>query len=255
MDSKVYTWASLVAQLVKNQPPMPETWVWSMGWGDPLEKGKATNCSLLAWRIPWTVQPMGSQSWTRLSDLHFHFKICIHRLKVYIHRRRYSWWVYIGKLSQQYYPQFQPEGRKGKQDDYPKKRGRFSRLRYLGSIIQEGDRHANSPVPSGTYRPQGRGRVAICVVTSPTVHSDASSSLGIDAMTLLALTSPFHDHLSSSSGSCQHFHKDGFKLHFLQDLLTSTPCSARPQPQVRHTGPVPHLPYRGSNDTLSRWLV
>ena len=127
---------------------------------------------------------MGSQSWTWLSDLHFHFKICIHRLKVYIHRRRYSWWVYTGKLSQQYYPQFQPEGRGGKQDDYPKKRGRFSRLRHLGSIIQEGDRHANSPVPSGTYRHWGRGRVAICVVTSPTVHSDACSSLGIDAMTL-----------------------------------------------------------------------
>ena len=50
-----YTWASLVAQLVKNLPAMWETWVQSLGWEDPLEKGKATHSSILAWRIPWTV--------------------------------------------------------------------------------------------------------------------------------------------------------------------------------------------------------
>ena len=50
-----YTWASLVVQLVKNLPAMWGTWVWSLGWEDPLEKGKATHSSLLAWRIPWTV--------------------------------------------------------------------------------------------------------------------------------------------------------------------------------------------------------
>ena len=50
-----YSWASLVAQLVKNQPAMRETWVRSLGWEDPLEKGKATYSSILAWRIPWTV--------------------------------------------------------------------------------------------------------------------------------------------------------------------------------------------------------
>ena len=50
-----YSWASLVAQLVKNLPAMQETWVLSLGWEDPLEKGKATNSSILAWRIPWTV--------------------------------------------------------------------------------------------------------------------------------------------------------------------------------------------------------
>ena len=49
-----YSWASLVAQLVKNTPPMQETWVQSLGWEDPLEKGKATHSSILAWRIPWT---------------------------------------------------------------------------------------------------------------------------------------------------------------------------------------------------------
>ena len=48
-------------QLVKNLPAMRETWVWSQGWEDPLEKGKATQSSILAWRIPWTVLSMGSQ--------------------------------------------------------------------------------------------------------------------------------------------------------------------------------------------------
>ena len=50
-----YSWASLVAQLVKNLPAMRETWVRSLGWEDPLEKGKATHSSILAWRISWTV--------------------------------------------------------------------------------------------------------------------------------------------------------------------------------------------------------
>ena len=45
------TRASLVAQLVKNQPAMREIWVWSLGWENPLEKGKATHSSILAWRI------------------------------------------------------------------------------------------------------------------------------------------------------------------------------------------------------------
>ena len=47
--------ASLVAQLVKTPPEMQETWVQSLGWEGPLEKGKATCSSILAWRIPWTV--------------------------------------------------------------------------------------------------------------------------------------------------------------------------------------------------------
>ena len=50
-----YSWASLVAQLVKNPPAMLKTWLQTQGWEDPLEKGKATNSSILAWRIPWTV--------------------------------------------------------------------------------------------------------------------------------------------------------------------------------------------------------
>ena len=47
--------ASLVAQLIKNPPAMQETWLHSLVWEDPLEKGKATHSSILAWRIPWTV--------------------------------------------------------------------------------------------------------------------------------------------------------------------------------------------------------
>jgi len=50
-----YSWASLVAQLVKNLPAMWETWVQSLGWEDPLEKGKATHSSILTQRIPWTL--------------------------------------------------------------------------------------------------------------------------------------------------------------------------------------------------------
>ena len=46
---------SLVAQMVKCLSTMREIWVRSLGWEDPLEKGKATHSSILAWRIPWTV--------------------------------------------------------------------------------------------------------------------------------------------------------------------------------------------------------
>ena len=58
--------ASLIAQPVKNPPAMWETWLRSLDWEDPLEKGKATHSSILAWRIPWTEEPgrlqsMGSQ--------------------------------------------------------------------------------------------------------------------------------------------------------------------------------------------------
>ena len=52
----ISAWASLVAQLVKNPPAIRETWVRSLGWEDPLEKGKATHSSILAWRIPWRTQ-------------------------------------------------------------------------------------------------------------------------------------------------------------------------------------------------------
>ena len=51
-----YSWASLVTQLVKNPPAMWDSWVQSLGWEDPLEKGKATHSSILAWRILYSPQ-------------------------------------------------------------------------------------------------------------------------------------------------------------------------------------------------------
>ena len=50
-----YSWASLVAQLVKNLSAMWETWIRSLGLEDPLENGKSTHSSILAWRIPWNI--------------------------------------------------------------------------------------------------------------------------------------------------------------------------------------------------------
>ena len=61
-----------MVQLVKNLPAMQETWVRSLGWEDPLEKGKATHSSIVAWRIHGVHGVAKSQ--TRLSDFHFHFK-------------------------------------------------------------------------------------------------------------------------------------------------------------------------------------
>ena len=54
--------ASLVAQMVKRLPAMQETWVQSLGQGDPLEKEMATHSSILAWKIPWTEEPDRLQS-------------------------------------------------------------------------------------------------------------------------------------------------------------------------------------------------
>ena len=64
--------------MVKNPPAMRETWVQSLGWEDPLEKGMVTYSSILAWRIPWTEDPgrlqsMGSQRVGH--DFHFHVKV------------------------------------------------------------------------------------------------------------------------------------------------------------------------------------
>ena len=70
----MYRWASFVAQRVKKLPAMPETWVQSLGWEDPLEEGMATHSNILAWRIPmdreaWRATVHGvTKSWTRLSN-------------------------------------------------------------------------------------------------------------------------------------------------------------------------------------------
>ena len=62
----IWFWASLMAQIVKNPPVMQETWLWSLGWEDPLKEGMATHSSILAWRIPmdrraWWATVHGSQ--------------------------------------------------------------------------------------------------------------------------------------------------------------------------------------------------
>ena len=62
--------ASLVAQMVKNPPAMRETWVQSLGWEDPLEKGKATHSSILSWSIPCCIVHGVAKSLTQLSDFH-----------------------------------------------------------------------------------------------------------------------------------------------------------------------------------------
>ena len=69
-----YSWASLVAQVVKNLLAMWETWVRPLGWEDPLQEGMATHCSILVWIIPkdsgtWRVTVHWvTKNWTRLSD-------------------------------------------------------------------------------------------------------------------------------------------------------------------------------------------
>ena len=57
-----YSWASLVAQLVKNPSAMQETWIRFMGWEDALEKGKATNFCILAWRMLWVAKSQTQMS-------------------------------------------------------------------------------------------------------------------------------------------------------------------------------------------------
>ena len=64
--------------LVKNLPAMPEMWVWSLSWEDPLEEDIATHSSILGWKIPWTeesggLQSMGSQEFdTTIATKHIH---------------------------------------------------------------------------------------------------------------------------------------------------------------------------------------
>ena len=62
-DTLRYLWASLGAQMVKNLPAVRETQVQSLGRKDPLEKAMATHSSILAWKIPWTEEPVGYSLW------------------------------------------------------------------------------------------------------------------------------------------------------------------------------------------------
>ena len=87
---------SLVSQLVKNLPVMPETWVWSLGCEDLLEKEKATHSSILAWRIPWTESKESKESdtteWLSLSlpimniDAEILTKLLANQIQQYIMR-------------------------------------------------------------------------------------------------------------------------------------------------------------------------
>ena len=96
-----YSWASLMAQLVKTLPAMQETWVWSLGWEDPLEKGKATHSSILAWRIPWTVYYTGSQrvvrDWLSLSISLVLWSFSSHSQSFFFLHKYFSsvWWTFI----------------------------------------------------------------------------------------------------------------------------------------------------------------
>ena len=90
-----HLWASLVAQLVKNPPAVRETWVWSLGWEDPLEKGMAIHSSVLAWRIPWTVYSMGLQR-VRHYWVTFTFYSCL-----YVTTRKtiaLTVWMFVSKV-------------------------------------------------------------------------------------------------------------------------------------------------------------
>ena len=83
--------------LVKNLPSMRHTWVWSLGFEDPLEKGKATHSSVLAWRIPWTMQSMGSQR-VRHNWASFTFIYTIKLWLVFFNPQKASIWSWLENL-------------------------------------------------------------------------------------------------------------------------------------------------------------
>ena len=72
-----------VAQTAKNLPAMLESWVRSLGWEDSLEKGMATHSSILACRIPWTIESMGSQKLDMTEGLSLHFNKKVIYLFIY----------------------------------------------------------------------------------------------------------------------------------------------------------------------------
>ena len=89
----------------KDLPAMRETWVWSLGQEDRLQKGVATHSSILAWRIPWTEEPGGLQSmglqsvrhdWvTKHTHTHTHPLMCSFVLaSLILQTNLYSWYFY-----------------------------------------------------------------------------------------------------------------------------------------------------------------
>ena len=79
--------AFLVAQMAKSPPAMQETWVWSLGQEDPLEKGMATHFSIFAWRIPWSEKSGRLQS-------------------IWSQRVKHNWVINTFRWGSQYYLQF-----------------------------------------------------------------------------------------------------------------------------------------------------
>ena len=77
-----YSSLDLVAQMVKNLPAVRETWVQSLDWEDPLEKGKTSHSSILAWRIPWTVKSWGWRT-VRHDFLFFPADFCQNQLPLW----------------------------------------------------------------------------------------------------------------------------------------------------------------------------
>ena len=66
-----------MAKLVKNPPAIWETWVQSLSWEDPLEKGTATHSNILAWRIPWTISPWGRKELDTTERLSLHLSCAL----------------------------------------------------------------------------------------------------------------------------------------------------------------------------------
>ena len=82
--------SSLVAQTVKNLPAVRKTWVQSLGWEDPLEKGMTTHSSILAWRMPWTEEP-GDLWFIALHRIGQHWSNLVH-MPAHIHiNPKYQW--------------------------------------------------------------------------------------------------------------------------------------------------------------------
>ena len=91
-----YSWASLVAQLVKNLPAMWETWIRSLGWEDPLEKGKAIHSSNSGLENSMDCIVHGvAKSWTRLSDFCFHFESVGSHLHIHPHDYLYLYYLFF----------------------------------------------------------------------------------------------------------------------------------------------------------------
>ena len=88
---KEILWASLVAQMVKNLPAMQENWVRSLGWEDPLQKGKATHSSsILAWRMPWLYSPWGRKELDTTEQLSLHSETCSQKIFLEIHKENFK---------------------------------------------------------------------------------------------------------------------------------------------------------------------